>query len=141
MDTTLIPQQIAVERAKLTVWTAGSGPAVLLVQAGFRVVVPDMRGCGESSMPRRVSDYRLAYQIEDLQTVITALGLDEVHLVGHDLGATSARQSPRGRALGPSPEGTGAPDRRHQLLPRQHRAADAAPRLSTGHHAGHGGLE
>lgn len=159
MDTTLIPQQIAVERAKLTVWTAGSGPAVLLVhgfpddhsvwrhqvpalvQAGCRVVVPDMRGCGESSMPRRVSDYRLAYQIEDLQTVITALGLDEVHLVGHDLGATSARQSPRGRALGAPSQGTGAPDRRHQLLPRQHRAADAAPRLSAGHHAGHGGLE
>lgn len=105
MNITLSPQQVAVERAKLTVWTAGRGPAVLLVhgfpddhsvwrhqvpalvQAGYRVVVPDMRGCGESSMPPRVSDYRLAFQIEDLQTVITALGLDEVHLVGHDLGA------------------------------------------------------
>lgn len=110
MEITLTPQQIAVERAKLTVWTAGRGPAVLLVhgfpddhsvwrhqvpalvQAGYRVVVPDMRGCGESSMPKRVSDYRLAYQIEDLQTVVTALGLDEVHLVGHDLGAVIAWQ-------------------------------------------------
>lgn len=66
------------------------GVAPLLVAAGFRVVVPDLRGCGKSDKPRSVESYRMYHLVSDVVAVIDALDVQRVTLVGHDWGASLA---------------------------------------------------
>lgn len=61
-----------------------------LVSAGYRVIAPDNRGCGESEMAERTGDYRLPRLIADLVAILDALGIERVKLVGHDWGAVIA---------------------------------------------------
>jgi pimeloyl-ACP methyl ester carboxylesterase len=61
-----------------------------LVEAGFRVAVPDLRGCGQSDKPRDVESYRMHHLVGDVVAVIDALGGEKVTLVGHDWGAALA---------------------------------------------------
>lgn len=61
-----------------------------LVDAGFQVIVPDQRGFGRSSKPPAVSDYAMPYLVQDVFGILTTLGLERVHLVGHDWGAAVA---------------------------------------------------
>ncbi|WP_028079463.1 alpha/beta fold hydrolase [Solimonas soli] len=59
-----------------------------LAAAGYRVIAPDQRGCGETAMPPRVADYALAQLADDMIALLDALGIAEpVRLVGHDWGA------------------------------------------------------
>ncbi len=58
-----------------------------LVDAGYRVVAPDTRGCGLSQMPRKTADYHLDHLVADVIALLDALGLDRVRLVAHDWGA------------------------------------------------------
>lgn len=58
-----------------------------LVAAGYRVIVPDLRGCGDSEMGSCVADYHLRYLLADVIAMLDALGLQQVRLVGHDWGA------------------------------------------------------
>jgi len=58
-----------------------------LVEAGYRVIAPDTRGCGDSDMPQRVSAYRAETVVADLVAVLDALGIERVKLIGHDWGA------------------------------------------------------
>ena len=89
----------------LGVRVAGSGPAVVLahgfpeigyswryqvpalVAAGYRVIVPDMRGYGESDRPQDVSSYSAANVGKDLIGVLDSLGEQQAVFVGHDWGA------------------------------------------------------
>lgn len=66
------------------VWRQQIGP---LVNAGFRVIVPDLRGCGQSAAPLAVDQYRIDTLIEDLKQILDELNLNEVGLIGHDWGA------------------------------------------------------
>jgi pimeloyl-ACP methyl ester carboxylesterase len=61
-----------------------------LVAAGFRVAVPDLRGCGRSSKPDDVDAYQTHHLIGDVVAIIDSLGVERVHLVGHDWGANLA---------------------------------------------------
>lgn len=61
-----------------------------LVGAGFRVVAPDLRGFGESDKPQHVEGYRLHLVAGEVTTLLNTLGLDRVHVVGHDWGASLA---------------------------------------------------
>jgi pimeloyl-ACP methyl ester carboxylesterase len=61
-----------------------------LVAAGFRVAVPDLRGCGCSDKPRDVESYRMHHLVGDVVAIVGALGDDKVTLVGHDWGAALA---------------------------------------------------
>jgi pimeloyl-ACP methyl ester carboxylesterase len=81
--------------------TSGSGPAVILLHgwpqtwhawrrvAAFlpdhSVVMPDLRGFGQSGKP--ASGYDAATMAADLHGVVSALGLGPVTVVGHDWGA------------------------------------------------------
>src|SRR5881409_3979095 len=83
--------------------TQGSGPLVVLlhgfpefwfswrkqipalIDAGFRVVAPDLRGYNESSKPRDVEDYRLSVVAGDIAALIEHLGAPCI-LIGHDWG-------------------------------------------------------
>jgi pimeloyl-ACP methyl ester carboxylesterase len=86
---------------------AGSGPLVVLLhgfpefwyswrfqipilaEAGFRVVVPDMRGYNLSDKPPRVGDYRVEFLGRDVERLIRACGSESAAVVGHDWGGVA----------------------------------------------------
>jgi pimeloyl-ACP methyl ester carboxylesterase len=90
---------------ELAVETAGEGEAVLLVhgfpdssrvwrkqlralvESGRRVIVPDLRGMGNSDRPPDVGAYRMRTLVTDMVAVLDALEVERAHLVGHDWGA------------------------------------------------------
>ncbi len=61
-----------------------------LAGAGFRVIVPDLRGYGESDKPADVRRYHLLALAADVQAVLDAEGIPTAHVVGHDWGAALA---------------------------------------------------
>jgi epoxide hydrolase 4 len=61
-----------------------------LKDAGFTVAAPDLRGFGDSEKPSRVSDYDLDKVALDVKGLVTALGFDRAHVVGHDWGGAVA---------------------------------------------------
>lgn len=61
-----------------------------LVDAGYRVMVPEMRGYGQSSAPDEVARYDLITVCGDIQAAMSLLGQDSVAAVGHDWGAPVA---------------------------------------------------
>ena len=87
---------------------AGEGPLVLLlhgfpqfwyqwrhqipalVEAGFRVVAPDMRGYNLSDKPPGVRAYRVELLARDVQRLIRTCGEGTADVVGHDWGAIAA---------------------------------------------------
>lgn len=98
-------QRMRGDGVELAVLVEGQGPAVLLIHgfpddhrvwrhqmpalvaAGFRVIVPDLRGCGRSEAPGAVRAYHLDHLIADLVAVLDALGIERTQVVGHDWGA------------------------------------------------------
>lgn len=87
--------------------TAGKGPLCLclhgfpdtrhswrnqvpLLAKSFKVVVPDMRGYGETDAPRNISAYRLENLIEDIRGIISAFNQKQAVLVSHDWGGVVA---------------------------------------------------
>ena len=101
-------QRIAVDGLELNVVVAGSGPDVLLVHgfpddhgvwreqigtlvgAGYRVITPDTRGCGESGIAAKVADYRIEHLVADLIAILDAQGVGKARVVAHDWGAIQA---------------------------------------------------
>ncbi len=101
-------EDISVGDATLHVRHRGDGPAVLLlhghprtgatwhkvaprlVEAGFTVVCPDLRGYGRSTGPAPSPDHRPHSKravAGDMAQLMTALGHRRFHLVGHDRGS------------------------------------------------------
>lgn len=101
-------QRVHVNGVDLHVVTAGEGPPVLLlhgfpensyswrkqleplVRAGFRVVVPDLRGYHESDKPAGVAAYHLDELVNDVVGLVRWTGAPRAHLVGHDWGGIIA---------------------------------------------------
>ncbi len=61
-----------------------------LVDAGYRVIAPDLRGFGRSGRPEKVADYGLRKMAADQMAVLDDLGIREAHVVGHDWGSALA---------------------------------------------------
>jgi epoxide hydrolase 4 len=61
-----------------------------LVEAGFRVVAPDMRGYNLSDKPPGVRAYRVGLLARDVEHLILACGERTASVVGHDWGAIVA---------------------------------------------------
>jgi pimeloyl-ACP methyl ester carboxylesterase len=61
-----------------------------LVEAGFKVIVPDMRGYGRSDKPAGVEAYTMDLLVGDVLAVMSAAGAERAHVVGHDWGAGAA---------------------------------------------------
>ena len=96
----------------LAVYEAGTGPAVVLLHgfpglaytwrhqipalaaAGYRVIVPDLRGYGQSDLPNAVEDYDLAHLLGDLLGLLDALEVESAVFMGHDWGGLLAWQMP-----------------------------------------------
>lgn len=102
-------ESIETNGIRMRVVTAGSsGPLVLLahgwpeswynwrhqipflVEHGYRVVVPDMRGYGQSDKPDAVKDYDIKTLCGDMAGIVDAMGEEQAILVGHDWGAIVA---------------------------------------------------
>lgn len=64
-----------------------------LVERGYQVCVPDMRGYGGSDKPHAVEAYDMPNMIADVVGLIDALGAEEAILIGHDWGAPIAWQT------------------------------------------------
>lgn len=61
---------------------------VPILARDWHVVTYDVRGCGESDVPAKVSDYALPQLNADLKSLIDQISPDEpVHVVGHDWGS------------------------------------------------------
>jgi pimeloyl-ACP methyl ester carboxylesterase len=61
-----------------------------LVNAGYRVAAPDVRGYGGSDKPRAIEAYAIKDVSADINGLIAALGAERAVVVGHDWGAPIA---------------------------------------------------
>ena len=61
-----------------------------LADAGFKVIVPDLRGYGRSDKPPAVHAYAIPAIAADVLAVMSDAGAERAHLVGHDWGAAVA---------------------------------------------------
>ena len=61
-----------------------------LAEAGFQVIVPDLRGYGRSDKPSEVEAYSLPLLAGDVMAVLADAGAERAHVVGHDWGAALA---------------------------------------------------
>jgi len=61
-----------------------------LVQAGFHVVAPDMRGYGQTDRPEEIDKYTLLHVVGDVVGLLDALGVETAVIAGHDWGAPVA---------------------------------------------------
>jgi pimeloyl-ACP methyl ester carboxylesterase len=68
-------------------WRKQIGP---LAAAGHRVIVPDLRGYGQTDAPREAEGYDLVNLAGDVEGLLDALGIDRAAIVGHDWGANLA---------------------------------------------------
>jgi pimeloyl-ACP methyl ester carboxylesterase len=89
---------------ELSVHVAGEGPAVVLshgfpelayswrhqveplVEAGFKVIVPDQRGYGSSDAPSPIGEYGLEHLTADLVGILDELNIEKAIFAGHDWG-------------------------------------------------------
>lgn len=62
----------------------------VLASAGYRVIVPDIRGYGRSAQPPEGSDYDILLLVSDVRAVLADAGVARAHVVGHDWGAATA---------------------------------------------------
>ncbi|CAM2856974.1 alpha/beta fold hydrolase [Acinetobacter celticus] len=99
------------QRLYVKIWGNEQKPALILVHGypdnqdvwervipylvdDFFVITYDVRGAGQSSIPKRVSDYRLAQLSSDLDSVAqVVLAGRSFHLVAHDWGSIQSWES------------------------------------------------
>jgi soluble epoxide hydrolase/lipid-phosphate phosphatase len=51
---------------------------------GFRVIAPDARGYGDSTVTENVADYRVEQHVSDMMALLKHLNRDQALWVGHD---------------------------------------------------------
>lgn len=61
-----------------------------LVDAGYRVLVPDQRGYNLSESPRGTDAYRIDDLTSDIRALVESEGRESAHVIGHDWGAIVA---------------------------------------------------
>ena len=69
------------------------GHAGLVAEAGFRVIMPDLRGHGHSAKPHDPALYPPGILARDLEELIARLGLTDFDLVGFSLGSRTIVQA------------------------------------------------
>ncbi|WP_435153718.1 alpha/beta fold hydrolase [Haladaptatus sp. DFWS20] len=67
-------------------WYGWRDQIISLVEAGFRVVVPDQRGSNLSEAPDGIDAYRQSELSADVCELIHSEGRESAHVVGHDFG-------------------------------------------------------
>ena len=106
---------------------AGSGPARALAARGYRVILPDLRGHGDSGRPHDPACYPPDVLADDGLALLAHLGLDDYDLGGSSLGgrlvlrllargARPARAFVGGQGLDALDEGTSRTDGYRRML-------------------------
>ncbi|MBV7523481.1 MULTISPECIES: alpha/beta hydrolase [unclassified Pseudomonas] len=72
-------------------WYMWRRQIVALTKAGYRVVVPDQRGFGQSERPDAIEAYDMSQSVGDMVGLMAALGETSAVIIGHDLGAWVAQ--------------------------------------------------
>jgi pimeloyl-ACP methyl ester carboxylesterase len=67
-------------------WTH-PGPAAAIAELGYRIILPDLRGHGDSAHPHDEASYPPDVLVNDGLALIEWLGLDDYDLGGYSLGA------------------------------------------------------
>ena len=67
-------------------WLSWTRQIPALVEAGYRVIIPDQRGYHRSEKPADIDAYQLPELGQDILDIIAAAGREKAHLVGHDWG-------------------------------------------------------
>ncbi len=62
----------------------------VLAAAGYRVIVPDMRGYGASDAPQDIESYDILHLVDDLAGILDSQHAQQAVVVGHDWGAVVA---------------------------------------------------
>jgi len=101
-------EHLEVNGISLAVEDRGTGPAVVLLhgfpeiayswrhqipalaEAGYRVIAPDQRGYGASSVPDAVELYSLEHLVDDVVGLLDTLDVPTATIVGHDWGSIVA---------------------------------------------------
>jgi pimeloyl-ACP methyl ester carboxylesterase len=107
-DTVSVATHIRIADVRICLEDQGNGPALLLLHgfpatrylwsrvaplladAGFRVIVPDLVGYGESEAPRGVR-VDMGSQARWMEEVLDKLGVGRFALVAHDVGTAAAQ--------------------------------------------------
>ena len=66
------------------------GHAARIAEAGFEVIMPDLRAHGRSAAPQDPADYPHDVLVADLHALVAGLGLSDYDLGGFSLGARTA---------------------------------------------------
>ncbi|WP_256580298.1 alpha/beta fold hydrolase [Pseudomonas sp. Irchel s3f7] len=72
-------------------WYMWRRQIVALAESGYRVVVPDQRGFGQTDRPDAIEAYDMSQAVGDMVGLMTALGETSAVIIGHDLGAWVAQ--------------------------------------------------
>lgn len=67
-------------------WASWRHQIAPLANAGYRVLVPNLRGYGKGAKPQKLIDYRIDKLAGDIDALIAYAGKEKCHLVGHDWG-------------------------------------------------------
>ncbi|MCI0543728.1 MAG: alpha/beta fold hydrolase [Actinobacteria bacterium] len=59
----------------------------VLVEHGYRVIAPDLRGYGRSDKPQAVEDCAITVLAGDMTAILDDAGVERAHYVGHDWGS------------------------------------------------------
>jgi pimeloyl-ACP methyl ester carboxylesterase len=59
----------------------------VLAEAGYRVIVPNQRGYGETDKPKAVEAYDMSHLCGDMASLLDVLNLEKAVFIGHDWGS------------------------------------------------------
>lgn len=71
-------------------WVSWKDQIQPIVDAGYRVIVPDQRGYNLTDKPKSLDDYKIDVLASDVDAIREYAGCETFHLVGHDWGAAVA---------------------------------------------------
>jgi len=71
-------------------WYSWRHQMTAMAAAGYRVVVPEMRGYGKTDAPADVNSYDITHLAGDMVGVLDALGEPSAIMIGHDWGSVVA---------------------------------------------------
>lgn len=71
-------------------WHTWKNQIPFLVEQGYRVIAPDLRGYGLNDKLDNVSDYKVPLLVEDIKQIIKAQGSESAIVIAHDWGGILA---------------------------------------------------
>lgn len=68
--------------------TSWSRVGAILAEAGYHVLIPDLRGYSPQAQPVKLADYSVGALVSDVVALLDAHEIDSAHVIGHDWGGS-----------------------------------------------------